>query len=239
MGTYSTVTMERKNGCLWFVLPDVINMDNYIRIEGQLQAALGGAEKKIVIDLAHTRNLFSSGLGLLIRLKKHVDNAGGTMHLVNVSKKVRDLFASVNLDKLFLIYETDVEFEISQSDVLASKLEGKPTGFVFADRVEKGIYRITMSGNCAMGQETARLAAFSPDPKIKHYVFDLTGLDLLDTAGIKLLSHLFVKIRDMNGVAIAYGGDSYMKELLGILGITEMVRLYENERDAMEAIGKV
>jgi anti-anti-sigma factor len=231
--------MERKNGCLWFVLPDVINMDNYIRIEEQLQMSLDGQEKKIVIDLTHTKNLFSSGLGLLIRLKKHIDNATGSMFLVNVSKKIRDLLAAVNLDKLFFVYATDVEFEISQEDVLASKRGAKPTGFVFADCVEKGVYRITMSGNCAMGQETARLAAFKPDAKIKQYVFDLTGLDLLDTAGIKLLSHLFAKIRDIGGTALAYGGDGYTKELLGILGLSEIVRFCDNEREAMEAIGKV
>jgi anti-anti-sigma factor len=239
MGKTDAITVSIKNGFLWIALPDSINMDNYVRIEEEIVDAVSGPCNTIVLDMAATRNLFSSGLGLLIRLKKHLDEKNNHLFLVNVSRRVQDIFASVHLDKLFSAYATDVEFEISQDALLEKKVMGGKIGFVFAARIENGVYRISMSGTCGMGRDLSLLSAFSPDQKINCYVFDLTGLDMVDTGGIHLLAPLLVRIRGMGGSIFTYGGDRFVKDIMDALTLTDFVMWCKDEREALEAVRKV
>jgi anti-anti-sigma factor len=238
MKTPGAITVAVKNGFLWITMPDSITMDNYVKIEDEIVDAVAGPNTRVVLDMAATRNLFSSGLGLLIRLKKHLDEKKRTLSLVNVSHRLKDILAAVNLDKLFPVYATDVEFEISQEDILDKQARGEKTGFVFDARAEGGVYLISMTGTCGMGRDLSRLGAFCPDRKIKTYVFDLTGLDMVDTTGIHLCAQLFVRIRDMGGSVLTYGGNESFKDLMDILNLTDFVRICKDERDALKAVGK-
>lgn len=238
MKTAGSIAVTMKNGFLWIAMPDSITMDNYVRIEEQIVEAVSGSCNGVVLDMAVTRNLFSSGLGLLIRLKKRFDEKNCPLFLVNVSHRVQDILTAVHLEKLFPIYATDVEFEISQEDILGKQATGGKTGFIFVSRIENGVYRISMSGTCGMGRDLSRLSAFSPEQKVKCYVFDLTGLDLVDTAGIHLIAQLFVRIRDMHGSVITYGGDESVKDLMDVLNLTDFIVFCKNEREALKAIGK-
>jgi len=239
MKSTGSVAITRKNGFFWIVMPDSITMDNYVRIEEDIATAVSEPNNKVVLDMAATRNLFSSGLGLLIRLKKRLDEKKCLLFLVNVSHRIQDIFTAVHLDKLFTVYATDVEFEISQEEILEKKAADERMDFVFVAQVEKGIYRIAMSGHCGMGRDLSCLAGFSPDQAVKTYVFDLGGLDMLDTAGIHLVAQLFVGIRDAGGTVITYGSDEFVKELMDILNLSDFVKNYGNERDALASIGKV
>jgi anti-anti-sigma factor len=237
MKTAGSISVTVKNGFLWIAMPDSITMDNYVRIEEQIVEAVAGSCTRVVLDMAVTRNLFSSGLGLLIRIKKYLDERNCTLFLVNVSHKIQDILAAVHLDKLFPVYATDVEFEISQDDILGTQASAGKTGFVFVAKIENGAYRISMSGTCGMGRDLSRLSAFSPDRKIRWYVFDLTGLDMVDTAGIHLIAQLFMGIRDMKGSVVTYGADGSVKDLMDVLNLTDFVVFCKNERDALKAIG--
>jgi anti-anti-sigma factor len=230
--------VQEKNGFVWIKLPDAVNMDNYVAIEEEMGILLPGSGPKVVLDLAATHNLYSSGLGMLIRLRKRICDAGGVLYLVNVSQKIQDILKAVNLERLFTVYATDVEFEISCDDLLEKQLqEGRP-GFVFVARVEKGACRISMSGRLSMGQDFSALSSFAPDAAIKNYVFDLTGLDMVDTSGIHVLSQLFVGIHKQGGAVVTYGGDEFVAELFRILDLNEIVTCYKDEREALEGIGK-
>jgi anti-anti-sigma factor len=239
MKTAGAITVAVKNGFLWIAMPDSISMDNYVKIEEEIVDAVEGPNTRIVLDMSATRNLFSSGLGMLIRLKKHLDKQKCEFVLVNVSHRLQDILVSVNLDKLFSVYATDVEFEISQEDILAKRARDEKSGFVFDARIEKHMYRISMSGACRMGKDLSRLAAFSPDRSIRYYVFDLAGLDMVDTAGIHLCAQLFVRIRDMGGAVVTFGADESVRDLMDVLNLTDFVRNYDGEREALKATGKV
>jgi len=226
---------RKKHGFFWITLPESITMDNYGVIEDHLEQAIRETHLRVVLDLADVSSLYSSGLGLLIRLRTRINELGGALFLVNVSKKISILLESVNLERLFSVYATDVEFEISQEEILSEKLKPANVGFVFIARIEDGIFRITMSGALAAGQDLAAFSAFEPDTAVKCYVFDLTGLETIDTSGISVLARLFVVIRDLGGVAVTYGGDEFVKELLEILGLNEFVTWCADEREAMTA----
>jgi anti-anti-sigma factor len=238
MKTPGVITADMKNGFLWIAMPDSITMDNYVKIEEEISEAVSGSCTKIVLDMTATRNLFSSGLGLLIRLKKRLDERNCFLFLVNVSHRVRDILTAVHLDTVFSMYSTDVEFEISQEDILGKQRGNEKAGFVFVSRIENGVYRIGMSGSCGMGRDLSRLSAFSPDQKIKSYIFNLSGLEMVDTAGIHLLAQLFMRIRDMHGSVVAYGGDESVRELMEILNLTDFVVFCRDEREALQAIKK-
>jgi len=238
MSNNCQLTQCEKNGELWITLPDSVNMDNYVSFEEQIDASLGSGLRTIVIDMGCTNNLFSSGLGLLIRLKKKVDALEGELYLVNVSKKLRETLAFVNLDRWFTLYDTDVEFEISQTDMMEKRQRDESCGFVFTACIESGVYRITMSGDCINSHDLTALSVATFDKTVKDYVCDLTGLDMVDSVGVKLLSHFFVTIRNDGGRIVTYGGDEFVRELFEVLGLTQLARSYLDEREAMEAIGK-
>jgi anti-anti-sigma factor len=228
---------SKKHGFLWITLPESITMDNYGRIESRLEEEIREKQLRVVLDLASISSLYSSGLGLLIRLRSRINELGGALFLVNASRKISILLESVNLERLFSIYATDVEFEISQEEILSEKLKPANVGFVFVARIEDGIFRITMSGALAAGQDLTAFSAFEPDREIKRYVFDLTGLETIDTSGISVLARQFVIIRDLGGVAVTYGGDEFVKELLELLSLNDFVTWCTDEREAMTAVG--
>jgi anti-anti-sigma factor len=98
-----TTLIEEKNNALWITLPNSIDMDNYRKIEDSIAPELSKSRRKIVLDFSRTKSLFSSGLGLVVRLKKKVEQTGGELFLVNVNKKIEEGFENVGLDKLFPI----------------------------------------------------------------------------------------------------------------------------------------
>jgi anti-anti-sigma factor len=114
MGAYHYIKVNIREGWFWIELPGTINLNNYKLIEHEVEQFLADKEMpRVVFDLDHLEYFYCSAMGLFIRLNKAIDGKGGKLCLVNVSQKVRELLASVNLDRVFPIFATDVEFEIS------------------------------------------------------------------------------------------------------------------------------
>ena len=231
--------IENKSGFVWITLPDSINMDTYKSIEETVEARLDAAFVQVVLDLSKTNNLFSSGLGLIIRIRKCVAKSSGFICLVNVSRKIRAVLETVHLDKVFTLYATDVEFEISQEEIFKKRLFGDKFGFVCVSRIEKGMYRINLSGHMTVDQNLSVINDFRPDYKIMDHVFDLTGLDLIDSSGAHILMKLLMNIDQHDGKSAAYGANDTVTALAEILGMNEFLHFYEDERSALEGIKKL
>ncbi|HYZ86511.1 MAG TPA: STAS domain-containing protein [Bryobacteraceae bacterium] len=58
--------------------------------------------KKIVLNLGNVTYIDSAGLGELVGCRTTVHNAGGTLKLLNLQKKVQDL---MQITKLYTIFE--------------------------------------------------------------------------------------------------------------------------------------
>ncbi|WP_097461386.1 STAS domain-containing protein [Mangrovitalea sediminis] len=56
--------------------------------------------KKITLDLAKTRYMDSSALGMLVQLKKKCDEAGKGVAIVNATGQVRETLEIANIQKL-------------------------------------------------------------------------------------------------------------------------------------------
>jgi anti-anti-sigma factor len=235
MTEQNDVTILEKMGCIWVVLPDAITMNTHVAIEAEIDRAISEKGAPIVLDLSHTNNLFSSGLGLLIRVSKRACELNGSMCLVNVSRRIREMLEAVRLDTRFPLYATDVEFEISQEQ-FKQRVHSRKFGFVFIARIEDGIYRINCSGNMTSDQDLSAASGFRQDEAIDRYLFDLTGLDVIDSTGAAVLIKLVKDIREHGATSVAYGASQDVAELIVLLGMDEFVMLLPDERSALSAL---
>jgi anti-anti-sigma factor len=231
------VTIEEKMGFTWVVLPNAVDMDSSPAIEKEIADAIArqGENGGVVVDLALTNDLYSSGIGLLIRLRKRLFESKGAIWIVNVSQKIRELLESVHLDKVFSLYATDVEFEISQEQ-FTRRLGAQKFGFVFVARIEDGIFRINCSGSMTAEQNLSALSRFTRNETVVRYLFDFIGLDTIDSTGAAILIKLFQDIHDHGGTSYAYGANQSVAELFEILGMDEYVTLAADERSALERV---
>ncbi len=110
MGKSYTTFIEERHECLWIVLPDSIDMDNYMKIEERILPELEKSPRDVVLDFSRTKALFSSGIGLIIRLNKQINQAGQQIVLVNIETKIKEGLENVGLDSAFKLYATEEDF---------------------------------------------------------------------------------------------------------------------------------
>lgn len=224
-----------KAGYLHVLFPRGISMDNYVAAERDIEARIHDHDF-VVLDLRETDTLYSTALGVIIRIRKSVLDRGGALCLVNVNKPCRTLLSAVHLDKVITIYATDVEFEISREEVWERAAQQVAGQFVCVAHVEDDICRVTVSGSM---MSRADLTAFEEilENQSKTFVFDFTGLDAVDSVGAQVLSKVLAALAERNVVCLGYGAPTDVADLFVYLSIGDYVSLYADEREAIEELG--
>jgi anti-anti-sigma factor len=232
----TALSIEHKMGSIWITLPDAISMYNSRDIE---KSVIGNLQKSssLVLDFSNTRNLFSSGLGLIIRIRKVATENDCKVCLVNVTEKMRELLAALNLSKLLTIYATDVEYELSRNDLWKDRVI-KSLGFLFVAQIENRIYRINLSGEMIKGARFELCEKFIPSPDIAIYIFDFSNLELIDETGATQLLLLTSKIRNAKGECRAFGAEEWLWETIEALGAASYLMFYEDEKSAINNVIK-
>ncbi len=69
-----------------------------------IQALVDGGLKRLILNLENVTYVDSSGIGLIIRIKKALDEARGDVVLYNVPPKVNDVFELVNLKEFVPVF---------------------------------------------------------------------------------------------------------------------------------------
>ncbi len=64
---------------------------------------------RIVLNLGEVNYIDSGGLGTLVALRTTAQNAGGTIKLANLTKRVGDLLQVTNLLTVFDVYNSEAE----------------------------------------------------------------------------------------------------------------------------------
>jgi anti-sigma B factor antagonist len=64
---------------------------------------------RIVMNLGEVRYIDSGGLGTLVALRTTAQNAGGTIKLTNLTKRVGDLLQVTKLLTVFDVYDSEAE----------------------------------------------------------------------------------------------------------------------------------
>jgi anti-sigma B factor antagonist len=89
-------------------LPEKINASNSRTFQKDM-GPLMDENSRFIFDLAHVRQLDSSGLGAIVGCLKHLRTAGGDLKLCGMSKQVRILFELVRMHHVFDIFNTRQE----------------------------------------------------------------------------------------------------------------------------------
>jgi anti-anti-sigma factor len=230
------LVFENRLGYLWVLMPESISVQDYSAIEDEIVRKLSGKADRIVIDFSHVRSLYSSGLGILIRLQKRINQGGGIMALVNVTKKIIDLLTSLHLDKILPMYNTDVEFEISHEELWKKKLSERKVDFLFIAQVEKNIYRITISGEMISNHDMSACRQFLPDLKVQIFIFDLSSLSAMDSNGAGVFMSMLDRIVQKQGKCRAFGATRAVKQVLQFLGAEQYLTFFGNEQEALAGL---
>lgn len=236
MSEKETLSIEERSGYLWITLPDSITMYNNREIEQEIGKKLHDSREQVVLDFTHTKTIYSSGLGLMIRIRRFVTERGGTLSLVNVSESVFDMFIALNINKVFNVFATDVEFEISQSDFI-EKNRKKPFGFLFIAKIENECYHIHLSGEMGDTSDYRPCRKFEPSAVISLYLIDMSGLEIIDSAGVDELVLLTKRIASTGGECRAYSAHEIHKDMLVSLGAEKYLTFYPDEKSAFEGVG--
>jgi anti-anti-sigma factor len=231
--TDKQAVIENRLGFIWVVLPESLNIGNYSEIESVVMQHLTGGADHLVFDLSRVKAIYSSALGVLIRVRKQVGEAGGVVCLVNVCQTIISLLESLNLNKIFPIYATDVEFEISEDKAWDQKLSERKIEFIFIAQIENGIYRISIAGEMVSGYDMGLCRTFDPGTPVKLFILDLSDLAGMDSTGAGIFMGLLDRIKKQDGTCRAYGVNKTVKQILGFLGAGEYLTFYRKEKDAL------
>lgn len=82
-----------------------------VKIEGRFDASqsekaskkLSEIKKSVTIDMSGLDYISSSGLSVLIKTYKRLDEHGESMKIINMSDRIRDVFELTRLDEFFEI----------------------------------------------------------------------------------------------------------------------------------------
>lgn len=236
MDTMSQFSVTQEDGFVRIVLPDAIGMDDRFTIENKIEAYLSGNNCQLVLDFSLTTALYSSGIGLLIQLQKLAKEKEIAIALVNVSKKFRDLLAGVHLDRVFQVYSTDVEFELSKDEIWGKKVSEGENNFIFIPQIEDGVYRLTFSGQMTSLHDLSLLSEFAPDESVEYYVFNLENLDMIDTYGAQLFNDFIEKIQNLSKKCILFGANQVIQNLFDIFPSVNAYTFFKTEKEALESI---
>jgi len=75
-------------------------------LDEKLYTLLGKGQLKVVVDLAHTDWMNSSGIAILIHHWKKYNDAGGQLKLANLTKKIEKIMVIAKLTTVFDVLDT-------------------------------------------------------------------------------------------------------------------------------------
>lgn len=83
-------------------------------IRSQVERALEGGTKTLLMDLKDTTFVDSSGLGTLVSVLKKVRANSCEMYVCSINPQVKMLFELTSMDRVFTIFEDRAAFEANQ-----------------------------------------------------------------------------------------------------------------------------
>ena len=96
-----------------------LNREGNVLLKDKLQSLLHQGYKNLLLDLSGVSYVDSAGLGEMIHAYVSTKNRGGSLRLLHLTKRIRDLLVVTKLLTVFDAYE-------SEADALAS-FGAKPT----------------------------------------------------------------------------------------------------------------
>ena len=100
------VELKHTGEVLVLELSGEIDLYNSPQLRTNLNSAITGGEKKIVIDFEKVKYIDSSGLATLIEGLQKMNKEKGELKLCTLGQSIRDIFEVARLDDVFALYQT-------------------------------------------------------------------------------------------------------------------------------------
>jgi anti-sigma B factor antagonist len=103
---------ERMNGdvTVMKVTGDItLNQGGDVLLKDKVQSLLQQGRKKLVLDLGNVSYVDSAGLGQLVQIHATAKSNGGSLRLVNVTKRLKDLLVVTKLVTIFDSYDSEAD----------------------------------------------------------------------------------------------------------------------------------
>ncbi len=231
----SNFSIKEENGFTWIRLPRVIGLSDCPKLEADLRGLISEGIK-LVLDMADTYEIYSAGIGFIIQARKLAIENKGAVFLVNVSKKVLGIFTALNLDRVFRIYPTDVEFELDNDDLWKASAKENVAEFLFVSQVEDGVGRVIIAGNLDSTADVYGLRSIDFSHDVKWCLFDFSKLDLVDSFGMSELQDAFRRLTFAGCRIAIFGTNSSVAGLFTVFPPPDSVTFYTNAEEAITSI---
>jgi anti-sigma B factor antagonist len=86
-----------------------LNQGGDVLLKDKVQSLLQQGQRKLVLDLGNVSYVDSAGLGQLVQIHATAKSKGGSMRLVNVTKRLKDLLVVTKLVTIFDSYDSEAE----------------------------------------------------------------------------------------------------------------------------------
>ena len=86
-----------------------LNKGGDVLLKDKVQSLLQQGKKKLLIDLGGVSYVDSAGLGQLVQVYATTKNHGGSLKLLNLTKRLKDLLVVSKLLTVFDSYESEAE----------------------------------------------------------------------------------------------------------------------------------
>ena len=96
-----------------------LNQGGDVTLKDKVGSLIQQGRRKLVIDLGHVSYVDSAGLGELVRAYATTKNGGGSLKLVGVTRRVKDLLTITKLVTVFETYEDAATAVASFSSAVA------------------------------------------------------------------------------------------------------------------------
>ena len=86
-----------------------LNQGGDVLLKDKVQSLLQQGKKKLVLDLGSVSYVDSAGLGQLVQVHATTKSNGGSLRLINVTKRLKDLLVVTKLVTVFDSYDSEAE----------------------------------------------------------------------------------------------------------------------------------
>lgn len=88
---------------------DILLNDGDVQLKDKARSLIQQDFRRVVVDLGSVGYMDSAGLGALVQAFATTKHAGGTMKLMRLTRKIKDLLTITKLVTVFDTYETEAE----------------------------------------------------------------------------------------------------------------------------------
>jgi anti-anti-sigma factor len=98
-------------------------------------------------------------------------------------------------------------------------------------QMDSGVAVVSVSGRLALGGDTEKLDSATTkllEQGTTSFVFDISGLDYVDSSGVGMLVSCLTKIKKAGGVMKVAGASPRIRRIFSMTGVESMMSLYDS-----------